>query len=1345
MFSPLAFPGGVIIYDFTLALPPTDHLVLSPFETYREPMLVIGVADAQALHDHHDTHETSSRHLESAMFRAIDDYSRALLFQLLVFDHSDQTLVEYPPGTLTIPPVGDSRSTTIKTIMCDISAKLLSEMVPFARSIQEMPFVVSPSSVMGDRTNGISWRTKSSAELQRSNTNANSRSASPTPLGEVQRDRPHPMTRTDSQIRTSLGRDGSRSSSPAYSISQRDSRTATYSADSKTDRKSTLSGSLTERTRARVTTRQGLLIGALYLHSGRWSDALRELTEHTNRAKVYSDHLWHAKGLENILITLILLAWAGADFQIPPVCYAVTEKSSSNRHSSGSNLPFTTTNEASRQKSLEALSVLIPDLTHMILSIHARAANFDGEAAPQLSYSETVIRFSHLMTVLHHCRGLLDLQALNYLVFGGELKRTALEAPSAGTLPTKRSISDMLFRASPPKAAAVNSDLANSIVVFSGMISVLSMIGLQRKRAMVIKELLTALIPGLIQAKKLGAAEIGIHPEASSALQYGLSLVDKAQGLDHNRSAQPLAEYHNLLDTLCGLYSIQKRQTGPPLNDSDSLLIDTLLDDSSSRASGAINLKSDILRLCIRFCEALPDFASATKFMALLLKTAGPGGAPDMRQPRVTVRLSREEQNLISTKLQETSTLLDSLDSEVFAAYWDYFLIRDVRIVDMSATDALTARLPDQLRRTSSYNAAEADKPRGPFIHDAIEKASNASATDIVLVAGEPATLMVRLQNMFAFDVIIDELCIISQGNSFSGSAVSCVLGPHRFQEINISGIVRDPGQLVITGCGIRIRGCRKQDFPIFRDSWSPDVDMKLKHYTPNTEHSTQHNTNNDNNRAACTTQPMPVTVSCTVLPAQPKLSIMTHTMPQSGIVMLEGECRTFTITLRNTSKIVVANLVHVTFGLASTNAPDDPAEEGLDSAIAMYESDERSKHRPSYRWLNPDNKPHNVEPQATTTLTMQVHAHAGLAACTLHIDYAHLSQSIDEITGKIYTRRISLPINLSVTPTLQLRYLQVLPLTLPPSQFSSPPSQPRTSQYLLLLDLHNTGIRTLSASLSPTSPLATFTASSYSHTQTTIPPSTTHRLLLPLPTHRLTTPHAPIPLPTTTPTKQFLYNPAAATNSAARLAALAAFWHREELLRAVRCEWRVVGPDTDGKGDTGGDKAGRSGVVDLRASPQWTQAMVAVARSEDVSVRVRVHVEDGEERDHGASPHQETATSPIRAPIGAFVRLTAEVTAYADVAAARAPLVRFRARLRGAGVDVDVARHVAWSGQLEQRVFGGEGVVEVGVVFLSAGGWEVCVVVEEGGDGVDGGDGIGDGVGRRLGGKVVVVDAVRV
>ena len=160
MFSPLAFPEGLVLYDLSATLPPPSHLALVPFEIYREPLVVVGIADGRNL----EVDGAKERHLGQGpnparffegnachgsalelLSRDLDEmqqeYSRALVHQVLVFDHD---IMPLPKGIHPVPSPEKSRTTTVKTVMCDLTSRLLGEMTTYAKSLQALPSLDSP-------------------------------------------------------------------------------------------------------------------------------------------------------------------------------------------------------------------------------------------------------------------------------------------------------------------------------------------------------------------------------------------------------------------------------------------------------------------------------------------------------------------------------------------------------------------------------------------------------------------------------------------------------------------------------------------------------------------------------------------------------------------------------------------------------------------------------------------------------------------------------------------------------------------------------------------------------------------------------------------------------------------------------------------------------------------------------------------------------------------------------------------------------------------------------------------------------------------------------------------------
>lgn len=346
MFSPLAFPEGLILYDLTTILPPMSHLALSPFELYREPLVVVGIADAKDLgseNPHSERENGLDAKQEKAVSRVeglkslvqiledlLDDFPKVLVHQILVFDHDETALPEriYP-----VPSPAKSRTTTIKTIMCDLTSRLLAEMTTFAKSLQGLSMLDSPKVTTRDTaSNG----TASAVPARMTELSRNTGSRSFSPEGG----------RSSSQHRTSIppklplgpisghSTPGSRQTSPpndiqtptaslnditGFSLFQSPPKEMTNGKPESRGRVSTSgfgSGSLGERERNRVKGRVGIVIGAMYLLTGRWPDAVKELVSNAAIAQNTSDYLWHAKAMDYVLVCLLMYAWAGMDFRV---------------------------------------------------------------------------------------------------------------------------------------------------------------------------------------------------------------------------------------------------------------------------------------------------------------------------------------------------------------------------------------------------------------------------------------------------------------------------------------------------------------------------------------------------------------------------------------------------------------------------------------------------------------------------------------------------------------------------------------------------------------------------------------------------------------------------------------------------------------------------------------------------------------------------------------------------------------------------------------------------------------------------------------------------------------------
>lgn len=349
MFSPLAFPAGSVLYDLVTSAPLSSYSVLYPFELYREPLVIIGVADGSGCcveiekdkapngkrpvdrGDHRDT-ETRHEMLFEGLASIRIAYPRALVHQILIFEHIKATTA-LPDGIVAVPSRQSSKTTTIKTIMCDLTAQLLGEMTTYARSLQALPTISTPtialgrSAVNGSGSLDAPRPTSAACDLRPSSPmkieiKSQQRISVPTTL-------PSDSSFNEaSQVQNRARSPPNRAASPAITfdeiagprrLASPPPKNGNHSRQQNKDTHSMQgfgSGGIGERERMKGKGRVGVIVGALYLLAGRWPDAIKELVESANNSKANSDYVWFAKALDYILVTLIMYAWAGMDFKV---------------------------------------------------------------------------------------------------------------------------------------------------------------------------------------------------------------------------------------------------------------------------------------------------------------------------------------------------------------------------------------------------------------------------------------------------------------------------------------------------------------------------------------------------------------------------------------------------------------------------------------------------------------------------------------------------------------------------------------------------------------------------------------------------------------------------------------------------------------------------------------------------------------------------------------------------------------------------------------------------------------------------------------------------------------------
>ncbi|OTA94801.1 hypothetical protein M434DRAFT_394305 [Hypoxylon sp. CO27-5] len=1349
MFSPLAFPDGTIFYDLITYIPPPSHLALAPFELFREPLALIAIADGQELENVAFSKRQSAngyaptmaerniRTLYQELEALRDTYPKILTHQVLIFDyapHTDNT-ISMPEGIATIPPVENSKRTTIKTIMCDISSLLLAEMTTLAKSFEGMTAIDSPGQApTRPGLNGASWASDDANPAARRNsqyavsTITRSASTSGAPdRGQARMSMPVPFkslpfgssSSTPSARPTTPVRSGLSNPPTTFDDipSANGSNTDVTSPEPPAPRPGSAGGmkssnqdkvsvqgfgpgGLNERWRNKGRGRVIILVGSLYLQAGRWTDALKELVEGATVAKSINDHLWHGKALELIIICLLLLGWIGVEFQVPTICLPTNDKSIS----SISKGPDFEEGDPNQPKHLRHLQNVLPELLERIAGLYSRIS---GEQLPPLPLSQSIIRYCSLLTSIHLCEGKLVKESLERIVFGKLPTKTLTSSPRLIITPPRAQIATLLFKAFPSSAPELLTTVDRAIIL-SGIAAVLGSLGFHRKKAMVVRELVSVLIAGLVEARTRGAAEVGIHPAA------GLVALNAVNGHSNGAGALELGEgdiEHGIdafLGLLCKTYGVVNfddtvRRSSDEMrqvSDTDEKVIARIQNQSSARQFGFKNIKLNILRACINFSEALPDFNGVLRFSSDLLRTAGSGVAPGPRREDAAPIIMRDEQIRMITNISKTAGLSQRLGlKHLSAEYWDEFLVRGITLDPLSPT---RTPIPHPKTVLPGVTTARTSQDVNPFIYNPFIRAPDKAAVERTLVAGEAATFRVTLQNPYEIDVDIESIKLDAEGADFESSVTSTILGPYRTQILKLTGTPKAAGSLKVTGAIVKVRGCRERRFPIFPQPWAPDTQIKVKGIGLAALEQ--------NKKLPFPGPPLtPDSIGLSVISAQPVVVIKSTSLFQSSVMILEGERQVFSVTLQNLSSTTPADLLLFSFQ-DSTQGPLQTAITNRDATPAeLYEYELILARKQALKLRKIDDSKRYIAPGGTATFDFEILGKPGLTNGTIQVDYAYLGVPQTEITEQFHTRQVCLDLTITVNASVELARMDVLPIKgdvpkpiwtrLGADGVEEESSLSDEKHCLLLLDLRNAW---------PSDMQVCLKADDGIMVQEHILPGNTNRVIFPVPRVYIDDPHASIPALNPSRQRQFVVSSSKITPEIER-GNREAFWYREKILEKLSGSWNTLsGPAREGSIELRG----------LRLAPRMIEAIKIDEVGIDISVEDPQAEEDAEEQSHSHEGNGNGNGNGNTLYTDEFAQIKVVITNRTHEPIY--PTLRLMPSLchRPPNVALDFTRKFAWNGTLQQTLplIEGKASTEVvmGVIPLCRGEFDISASVEE-------------------------------
>lgn len=1026
-------------------------------------------------------------------------------------------------------------------------------------------------------------------------------------------------------------------------------------------------------------------------------------------------------------------------------------------------------NSSSRFISLESLIDLLPDLLNNILNLYARAWTFTEDKLPQLAFSESTIRFTKLLALVNLSGGVLDDDGLRQLVLKADSIGVRSLSLRLATFPTKAELTTMLFRAFPGPSTSSVVPIEDRTMILAAIASVLSDLGYHRKKALVLKELLSALIPALVQARKESAAETGFHPAASLASLS--ATVEATNPHDADTGHESESGVQSFLTLICDVYGIspfpsvssgnqdseERRSSNWAEYDMPDGIKARIVQQAALKSFGGQHLKLDVLRTCLNLCEALPDLGGVLRFSAEMLRTAGSGIAPGPDSTGGSPALPIEDQVRLTSNISRTVSVARQVGKpNLEAEYWDEFL---VRVIEHVEADGAKVPTPHARADLEAVKAIDTDEKKNPFIYNPFMKSATSNLPEAPLVAEEDAVFRVTLQNLYDLDIEIERIGLETRGLPFDSSSQSTLIGPYGTQAIMIAGVPRKAGSLSITGCKVKVKGCRERSFPIFNKAWTPKADIKIGRPVLGLNQIDKAPPVSDVSESGREKKPLDMSEPSTsfltmnVIEAQPSVVMKSISLPQSAIMLLEGETKTFQITLQNTTTVAI-DMLFLSFTDSTSSQLRPSSTEKEPSASEAYELEYASLNKQSLRWCRASSDENiRIEPNMERAFEIEVLGKPGLSFGTIQVNYGHLGDVSKETTDQFYTRQLTIPLAITVNASVELVRNDLTPFTsdfawqnkkrrqpnppkagapsnsrrqsaifsnsIPPNRFQSLLTRiglnsPDESHCLLLLDLRNSWPSPLTISIqirsSPTKSQSSPEPWERAYTvHEPIQPGHVSRVLLLIPRIYIVNSHAPIPsLAPDAKRRQFILSTGPKLAPEAELAIREAFHYREALLSHVRATWEE-------------DSTHRTGNINLRAL-HLTTRMVSALRLDDLEIALSVQPLSSTGPSSSKSPssskiEQISATKYV-VPTSDFLTLRTTLTNRSPTPIH--PLLRLQPALKDQphNIALDISKKFLWNGVLQQALPvlapGGSRAVDMDFAILCRGVFEIGAVAEE-------------------------------
>ena len=940
-----------------------------------------------------------------------------------------------------------------------------------------------------------------------------------------------------------------------------------------------------------------------------------------------------------------------------------------------------------------------------------------------LSFSETVIRYSKLLGIVRNSFCVLDAQCLQDVIDNASRRRTISEAPqSIESFSSTADIASLVFRAMPIFDPDDAIEVTDWLHLLAGISSVLSVIGCHRKKAFVLRELVTGMLPALIQSRKDDAAELGVHPAASftiADLVTGSTLGETDSSSRYGADDQGTRVF---LNVLCEIYGVVRANSEPAVNTSQEISskngvhpshreADQIVEQAMRRGFGNPLLKIDILRWCINICEALPDLSGMLTYSSSLLTTASSGMAPGPESNDAYPSIPIEDQTRLLDTISRASSALKLVSTgSTEGAYWDDFLIREIEIISPTASDLPVSRRKQEL---ASAGTTGSKKNNSPFIYNPFSTKSTTTSSEPTILLRESVTFMVLVQNLFDVNLEIEWLKLDVPDAQIDIIGRNITVGPYRTQKVYLTGVPQVLGQISIPGCKVKVKGCQARSFFIYETAWKPSEDKKIKAFGLKAGLRSKERplsvlsdpskvVSSENPRA-----PTPSVFVVNVIKNQPSVSFKPMSLSQSSVMVLLGQRKTLSITLVNESSDKI-DFLDVSFTDSSSRLLQAIVDDKDASPADLYEVEYAAYLQPALRLLQSNQGADlSIEPNGELTLVVEIYGKPGLIHGAMQVSYAHLGVTMSEIEDRFYTRQLVVPIVATVNASVELTRAELLPYPDSQTQRANVPQDSSMDQdpnletkerCILVLDFHNAWPRPLYIQVQF---IREETSELYPNDRRTskselLQPGHSTRVMVQLPRIIVESPHAPVPAINPANRRQFVVSASKVSAELERLGR-EMFWYRQEILKGLKASWQE-------------EESGRSGDINLRTM-RLSPRMLDILKPDDLEIRLLIEssnpaaVIDNNQRAQQLS-------------IDDFAKLTIRISN--NGLSPIYPYLRLQPSLRHHpyNVALDLSRKFAYNGLLQRPLplLLPKEMCEtsLGIVFLCAGEYEIGACVEE-------------------------------